>query len=174
MFDLKQSMGQPEKLILNLWWAVGVPNSFSSTSRADAWASIRPFGLYSQPPQAVGTLTRAPQEATFWPDAARSATMPSKSLMFAWINSTDCRTERWTNSMPYFSAVSAIFFILFIGSRPPGTRRRTVNRSFSLSLINPPVLRFSRFTAELFLVLDITSPSFNNYQIGSFYILIDR
>src|SRR5512136_608366 len=64
MGALGQSCGQPEKPTLNLWWPVEVPNNVLSTSSADCWVSIRPLGLYSQPPQATGTLTRAPHDAT--------------------------------------------------------------------------------------------------------------
>src|SRR5512140_1435273 len=78
--DLGQSKGQPAKPTLNLWWPVSVPKSFSSTSRADSCVSTRPFGLYSQPPQAVGTRIRAPQEATRWPPSPSSADTASKSL----------------------------------------------------------------------------------------------
>src|SRR3990172_1935778 len=75
----EQSMGQPEKEVLNLW-GVGVPKNLLSTISERAWVSVRPFGLYSHPPQAVGTLTRGPQEATFCPMDSRSFTRALKSL----------------------------------------------------------------------------------------------
>src|SRR3972149_2190453 len=63
---LEQSMGQPEKQVLNLC-GVGVPKNLSSTIWASACVSESPFGLYWHPPQAVGTLTLGPHEATFCP-----------------------------------------------------------------------------------------------------------
>src|SRR5512138_3582126 len=85
--DLGQSKGQPAKPTLNLWWPVTVPNSFWSTSRAERWVSTRPLGLYSQPPHAVGTLTLAPQEATFCSFSPNSSTTASKSLKLMLISS---------------------------------------------------------------------------------------
>ena len=72
-------MGQPENDVLNLW-GVGVPKNFWSTISAIFWVSVRPLGLYSHPPQAVGTLTLGPQEATFCPIFSSSATRSLNSL----------------------------------------------------------------------------------------------
>src|SRR3990172_7099905 len=79
-FVLEQSMGQPENDVLNLW-GVGVPKNFWSTISAIFCVSVSPLGLYSQPPQAVGTLTLGPQEATFWPIFSSSATRSLNSLI---------------------------------------------------------------------------------------------